>query len=135
MTPEKRKKYMIEWRSNHPEKVIEYETRYTEARHKYRLKYREKYKTYNKEYRKKNADRLRQYSKLHSRNTALKRKYGITAEDYDAMFLRQNGQCASCQEPQEKFKRRFHVDHNHSTGNIRGLLCLYCNHLAGFFRS
>jgi hypothetical protein len=133
MRPEKRKEYMIKWRAEHPDKIKEYETRYTETRRKYRLKNQEKYRKYNKEYQKKNPEKFRRYAKTHGRNNSLKRKYGITAKEYDAMFAQQNGQCASCKSPQKNFKRRFHVDHNHTTGKIRGLLCVNCNHLIGLF--
>ena len=127
---------MKKWRLANLEKVKEYEKRYTKQRHQYRLKHREKYKAYNRQYRKDNAEQLRQYSKVNSgihRNNLLKRKYGITTNEYDDMFLRQNGKCDSCQSPQKDFKRRFHVDHNHSTGKIRGLLCVKCNYLAGLY--
>ena len=136
MNHQQRKEYMIKWRLNHPAQVKEYESRYKEMRHQYRLNHREKYKNYNKEYRKKNAEKLRQYNKIHSedsRNNTLKRKYGITTKEYDTMLLYQNGQCASCKASQKDFKRRFHVDHNHFTGDIRGLLCVNCNHLVGLF--
>lgn len=53
-----------------------------------------------------------------SRTYHLKRRYGITSEDADRMFAEQNGLCAICRErPAE------HVDHDHATGAVRGLLC------------
>lgn len=36
-------------------------------------------------------------------------------------------QCAICKRPRSAFKNRLSVDHNHSSGKIRGLLCFYCN--------
>ena len=42
-------------------------------------------------------------------------------------FKKQNGKCAICRKPQTAFKRRLCLDHNHKTGQLRGLLCFYCN--------
>lgn len=49
--------------------------------------------------------------------------YGITAEQFDALVLEQNGCCAVCNKPTEKLC----VDHCHESGKIRGLLCNTCN--------
>jgi hypothetical protein len=51
--------------------------------------------------------------------------YGITCQDYWALFRLQKGLCALCKSPPGK--RRFDVDHDHETGEIRGLLCRKCN--------
>ena len=61
-----------------------------------------------------------------SRN--LQTKFGITLEDYDRMLEDQGGCCKVCgaDEPGGG-KSRFSVDHNHSTGKVRGLLCNGCN--------
>lgn len=54
-----------------------------------------------------------------------KKKYGITGEDYDAILFEQNGRCAICHNrPRSK---RLAIDHNHKTGQVRGLLCRRCN--------
>lgn len=66
------------------------------------------------------------------RNSRLK-QYGINFEDYDRMFIEQNGCCAICGKHQTKEKKSLHVDHNHKTGKIRGLLCQKCNHGVGLF--
>lgn len=42
-------------------------------------------------------------------------------------FKEQKGCCAICGKPQSMFKRRLNLDHNHKTGQLRGLLCYYCN--------
>ena len=57
----------------------------------------------------------------------LKRKYGITAKEYEALFKRQGGVCAICGRPPKT--RRLHVDHCHRTKVVRGLLCFRCNRL------
>jgi hypothetical protein len=63
--------------------------------------------------------------------------YKLTPEQYQEMYDLQNGLCYICQKPTEgrgKNKNRLAVDHNHSTGKIRGLLCSHCNTALGLFR-
>jgi hypothetical protein len=67
----------------------------------------------------------------------LKRQFGITEEQFDAMLKEQNGCCAICGlEPSEasghRNKHRLHVDHDHVTGKVRGLLCNNCNAGIGY---
>ena len=57
----------------------------------------------------------------------LQNDFGITLEEYNEIFVRQNGKCAICGKHQIEFKRALCVDHCHETGNVRGLLCLGCN--------
>lgn len=59
----------------------------------------------------------------------LQRHYGITLEEYNAMLEKQNGVCAVCGKPPNG--RRLHVDHDHKTGAVRGLLCSGCNTALG----
>lgn len=61
---------------------------------------------------------------LSQRDNSLRRKYGITLDDYVEMWNSQNGECAICQEK----KSRLDVDHCHETGRVRGLLCMRCNY-------
>lgn len=65
------------------------------------------------------------------RKYRLKTAYGLTLIDYDALFERQRGLCAGCRDPIEKHHRNTHVDHDHATGVVRGLLCKYCNTTLG----
>ncbi len=57
------------------------------------------------------------------------RRYGLTIEQFREMLLRQENKCASCGEPVREGKGRgcAHVDHNHITGKVRGILCAGCN--------
>ncbi len=59
----------------------------------------------------------------------LKYRYGITQEEYDVRLEAQGGACAICRkaEPGGNGNTSFHVDHNHETGEVRGLLCAACN--------
>jgi hypothetical protein len=69
-------------------------------------------------------------SKTKERNRRYQRKYGITTAKYDELAAKQNGVCALCKRPPTA-KKRLVVDHNHSTGMIRGLLCDACNRALG----
>jgi hypothetical protein len=60
----------------------------------------------------------------------LKRKYGITPEQYDEMLEAQGGGCAICHRP-PRDDISLHVDHDHETGAVRGLLCFRCNNSLG----
>ena len=65
------------------------------------------------------------------RASALRRKYGITLEQYDALLLKQNDGCAICGtpggSPRNHNQPNLVVDHDHDTGAVRGLLCQSCN--------
>jgi len=52
--------------------------------------------------------------------------YGVTQEEYDALYKAQGGRCAICRRATGR-ARRLAVDHNHKTGEVRGLLCKPCN--------
>lgn len=69
---------------------------------------------------------------LKRRRWEIRSKYGLTPEDYDALLASQGGVCAICK--QEPASRGFHVDHDHVTGRVRGLLCNRCNVALGNFR-
>jgi hypothetical protein len=62
----------------------------------------------------------------------LRRNYGISPEIYQELLSNQNDSCACCGEHKSAFKRRLHVDHDHTTGQVRALLCTRCNPLVGF---
>jgi hypothetical protein len=66
----------------------------------------------------------------YTRAKAYRKQYGIALDDYDRMLDDQDGRCAICRcVPRTK---RLAVDHDHDTGEVRGLLCRGCNYwLAG----
>lgn len=63
------------------------------------------------------------------RDAELRRKYGITAAQWDALLESQDGRCACCGTPDPG--RRWDTDHDHDTGRLRGILCGECNRLIG----
>lgn len=71
----------------------------------------------------------------------LSKEYGITLADYDRMCKEQEGRCAICGTDDTSAPtrhptapKRFRVDHNHTTGEVRGLLCNSCNLGLGSFK-
>lgn len=70
-------------------------------------------------------------NKLKKRGQTLKYNYGISLDDYEEMFISQNGRCAICEIHQDDLSYRLHVDHNHTTGKVRKLLCSKCNMAIG----
>lgn len=80
------------------------------------------------------TDEYRQKQPERSRRSLLKIRYGITPEQYEAMLLEQGGRCAICQtdRPNNGYGDRwFDIDHDHTTGKVRGLLCRKCNAMLG----
>lgn len=71
------------------------------------------------------------------RNYHFRTRYGITVDEYEAMLAEQGNVCAVCGESNEQLDKRngrhrsLHVDHDHKTGNVRGLLCANCNTAIG----
>ncbi|HYP22377.1 MAG TPA: endonuclease VII domain-containing protein [Actinomycetota bacterium] len=64
-----------------------------------------------------------------ARKYHIKRRYGLSLEDFDALLAMQGFLCPIC------LKRpAVHVDHDHSTGTVRGVLCEMCNGGLGQFR-
>lgn len=61
-------------------------------------------------------------------------RYGLDIADWHSMFKKQRGCCAICGTHQSKLKQTLNVDHNHSTGIVRGLLCSNCNRGVGMFQ-
>jgi hypothetical protein len=89
-----------------------------------RWKKSENGKAYNREWARENY-----FYPYHIRST-----YGLTLEQYEAMAA---VGCAICGRPQGEAGGKnniLHVDHNHKTGKIRGLLCHFCNRGLGCFR-
>lgn len=57
----------------------------------------------------------------------IKRLYGITQDEYQILLEEQDHSCGICKRDQSTFSTALHVDHDHKTLEIRGLLCHFCN--------
>lgn len=78
--------------------------------------------------------RNRAYYKTHPERVRQKR-YGLTPASFDALLAAQDGKCKICCTPLTPcLPRSLHVDHCHTTGQVRGLLCRPCNHGLGNFK-
>lgn len=79
-----------------------------------------------------------QERKAYAKEWNLRRRFGITGDQYAAMMKLQNGCCAICQEPERSINsnngklKELAVDHDHDTGEVRGLLCTACNRTLGY---
>lgn len=77
------------------------------------------------------AERKRRAEAAHGRH--IEKTYGITLDEYEAIKTFQGGVCAICKRANGASKR-LSVDHDHSTGQVRGLVCGPCNKLLGHAR-
>lgn len=68
------------------------------------------------------------------KNGALKNAFGITLVEYDRMYQIQSGRCRICNRHSTETKKWLSVDHCHTTGRVRGLLCAQCNSGIGFLQ-
>ncbi len=110
---------VAEWRKNNPEKYKAQKETWVAA----------------------NRDRINNNArKWYSRNrqrilSELRPKYvyGLSSDDISKMSVKQDSSCAICHKP-FKNNKDFHIDHNHSTNKVRGLLCAKCNNGIGFFK-
>lgn len=108
-TYEQRKAYMKAWRAKNNDRNVEY----------------------NKKWLLQNPERAAIYKEaaVWWRRKYTLKKYGLTLEQFEQMFVDQRGLCAGCSEA-----RPLVVDHCHATGKVRALLCRSCNRSLGFAR-
>lgn len=96
-----------------------YAVKCKECKDKTTAKWREENRTENniiaKRYRINNPEKYK--------NAVLKSLYGLTLEQYQQMKIEQGGKCKIC----KRIPKKLMVDHNHATGEVRGLLCHGCN--------
>lgn len=87
-------------------------------------KYNDKYRLYQRKWAADNRKRKSRTTRLGH----VRRKYGLTESAYVQLEHEHQGKCAICKQPCTELR----VDHNHSTGQVRGLLCHACNTAIGF---
>ncbi|MDE2441646.1 MAG: endonuclease VII domain-containing protein [Betaproteobacteria bacterium] len=121
---ERQRENLRRWRAKNPEEA------------------RAKARAYDREWRKGNAERA-EYTRAYNqqyladpenlerqRERNLKRHYGITSAQFNELWDAQDGCCAVCGaqlEPRGRTKKSAAIDHNHATGEVRGILCRGCN--------
>lgn len=133
-----RKAYMKEYMKT-------YWTKYKPKRKEYLRKNKERIAKQWKKWRENNKDKIREIKKRYRlkhldkvkndiREWKWKKVFGITANQHQEMLIKQDYKCKICGIHQSKLKRILAVDHNHSSGKVRGLLCSHCNTGLGYFR-
>lgn len=90
--------------------------------------YRAWNRNYSKQYYKENKDKIA--------NDRLKKLYGLSIEERDNLFKKQNNCCAICKTniPGGRYNK-WHIDHCHEKNIVRGILCSRCNHGIGLFKN
>jgi len=133
------------WRAANPDRVRALRRR---AKKRYEAANPEKKRAYQREYYRRNFERdkprrnatSRQWraankerANSQARASKFRNRYGITLEDKDALLASQGGKCANetCDRT-DPGPRGWHLDHRHSDGFIRGVLCGHCNTALGF---
>ena len=142
--------YHKEYREKNKEQIAAY-------RKEYNKKNKEQKAAYDKEYRKNNKEQKAAYNKEYNethkeqkiasnkrhyeRNKEYisaqhrEKRYGISPEDYDTMLKEQDNKCKICLVSFTTLKlQNIHVDHCHTTKQVRGLLCNLCNVGLGTFK-
>ncbi len=139
---QRKREYTKRWRIENPGKVLEAGRKWRDRNlekvrahgRAFLAANREKRRQQNREERARNAARIRetnrQYREANRELLALTervRRYGITGAKYLAMREAQSGLCAVCRGPFSSNGKHIHVDHDHATGKVRGILCRDCN--------
>lgn len=94
----------------------------------------DKWRRANKDQAAENGRRWRKNNPERFKDHMMKRHHGLPLGSYQKMLAEQNGCCAICGTDTPNGQGRFHLDHCHDTGKIRGLLCHSCNLAIGYFR-
>jgi hypothetical protein len=96
---------------------------------RYRARHREKIRADEATYRRENPDKVKEHRRKHV--------FGISPMEFNRFHDKQGFSCRICgqtpEDPTGKAKT-LHIDHNHTTGKIRGLLCRHCNTMLGYAR-
>lgn len=82
---------------------------------------------------KKKLDKYRASDKYKNTSKAywLRKQYSLTPGEKESLFAAQGNKCACCGESNPNSLKPWHIDHDHDTGEIRGILCFRCNQLLG----
>ena len=131
---EKRKAYLERWKEANKKERNEYFKQYREANknkikeanHRWHEANKQKQSEYNQRYYKNNKEKIREAHYLTN--------YNITVEERNKMSEEQKGICPLCLKHESELNKILIVDHNHTTGKVRKLLCDSCNRGIGLLR-
>jgi Recombination endonuclease VII len=136
-----RAEYARQWRAQHRKPRKARVRRFTDeeiSQHKqaaakaYRIAHREELRHKSAKYYRQNGHKREYKAKV--RDYRLRKKYGLTAAQFDEMFLAQGARCKICAHSVPKNKRGWQLDHCHETGRVRGILCHVCNTKLGWYQ-
>lgn len=135
LSTEQRKTYHVEWYRRNLDS-IRARNRRNLARRAARERERERndpdYRKAKREVERRWRNENRDATALMYRRYQIKKRYGLTVADLDAMLVRQGGGCAICASTTSKnHHNRLVIDHDHHTGLVRGILCDRCNIVLG----
>lgn len=100
---------------------------------KYNTKNSEKINSKQRESNKKNKEKISTNKKtyyINNKSIINSKKLNVSPEDYQKALDKSNGTCEIC----NKKHNKLHVDHDHQTGKVRGMLCPQCNMSLGLFQ-
>lgn len=126
--PEAARARSAKWVAANREQHNAHSRRYHAANREKALAAQERWREANKDY---ESKRGKEYRKAHPevhRKAALKRRYGMTIAEWEAMFDAQGRRCGCCSSS-DPGGAHWHTDHEHTTGLVRGILCRHCNHM------
>lgn len=123
------------WAQANPEKHREYARCWAQANSDKKRERDRRWRAANPDKKREHNRRWRETNPGKRREIDLQRKFNITHKQYEQILTDQEGGCAICgtQTPGGRGKY-FHVDHCHTTGVVRGLLCQSCNTSLGGFK-
>jgi hypothetical protein len=131
LTVEQRRQRDREWYAQNRDKILAQKARYRKEHRDRLLECQKKRRDANPEpFRR----RSREYHHAHRQERLLamrewkrKKVYGLSPELFEEMFQKQGYSCAICKKNISNSTRNQHVDHDHATGKVRGILCSCCN--------
>lgn len=94
---------------------------------------REKSRAATRAWRQRNLEKSRELARISTRRLNMKKKYGVTPEQYEVALELQNHRCAICRKEKEGI-REWAIDHCHTTKRFRGILCHQCNTALGLVK-
>lgn len=115
------------WKENNPEHAAELGRKRSM---KHYLKNHEEAKA---KMRKRAKERWASMSVDERRDLKLRQAYGVSLQEWSALLEEQGGKCAVCK-TSEAGKRGWQTDHCHTSGNVRGILCIGCNTALGLVK-